>query len=339
MQVQATLQKYDDSDLSAEADKVLFEDINFTQSQLRKAVEEAIVFHQSLADTVLVTPEYGMQTALKKAPDWAASLLRKKGVIDSVVEKMGSWSFVKRRAEDSSLHTQYIQRCFDNKEPVIFRIAFGPVKNINLPMCRQLPDFGEYLTFVQLSRLASALSTLYPYGIKIQVVPDNIRAQIANLCPVSHVRSYINGLIKLAEGLGFDQWLLVETDQSRLYELYNTKNYLDQADAELQDWKNKDPEAFDYKWQSACYNAQKNIPQTPDDNTAEVEGAAWRYLVAHRAEIISGMWSPQDVFPLVYANHPNTYQLYSLFQKNTKLPWQNALPTSLLPDISIPGLQ
>ncbi len=55
-----------------------------------------------------------------------------------------------------------------------------------------------------------------------------------------------------------------------------------------------------------------------------------RYLVAHKAEMLSGMWSPVDALPLVYANHPDNFQLYTMGRGLTKLPWQVRLPFAAL---------
>ena len=317
------------------ADHQIIPDTDYTIAQLAKAVAEAQDFHKKFLVTTHVT-EHGLITSDK--PDWAKSILRKKSCSDAVVEKVGAAILAKRRPSDIAPYCTYVQDCFDRKEPITFRIVFGPLKNVNLPMCQQSPDLAEYLTFVHLTRLLSAVSILYPYGVKAHIVPDNMRAQTANRCPVESVRSYINGLIKLADGLGFNKWMTIEEDQMRLYEDYHVEKYRMQAEEQLQQWKQMDATSFDVKWQSACWNARKNIPKAYADDINEVESAAWRYLITHRAEILSGMWSPGEAFPLIYANHPNAYQIYSLDYKKTKLPWQIALPTSLLPDVKIPGL-
>jgi hypothetical protein len=324
---------------SEDTDTILIADINFTKSQLNKVVKEAIDFHQTLPDCVIGMPGTGLVNCLKKTPDWAGSLIRKKGIVEAVIEKMGSWSFVKRRADNTEPYISYVKKCFDEKAPLIFRVGFGPLKNINLNICAQRPDIAEYLTIIQLARLVSAIAILYPYGVKAQLVPDDLRTQTANCCPVVCTKSYIDTLVDLVENLGFSTWLTVERGQQRLYEEYKVHDYWQKAEESLLQWKMQDPESFSLKWQSACENAAKNISKVSNDNIKEeAQAAAWRYLTAHKAENLSGMWAPTDVFPLRYGNHPGSYQLYSLFHKNTKLPWQITLPTSLLPDVKIPGL-
>jgi Pyoverdine/dityrosine biosynthesis protein len=324
---------YPIASLFAESD--FLSDAQLTQAQLKTAVQEAQKFHEIFKAECIVEEGKGFINPVQK--DWAKSLLRKNTVSQAVIEKINSWSFMKRRPEDQTSFISYVEACFAAQQPLLFRIPFGPLKNIRCSGSNQSPDLAEYLTFIQLSRVMSAVASLYPHGIKVHIVPDDMRARQANRCPQCYVHCYISGLQKMVQLLSFEKWMHVEYGQSALYQTYKVDSYQQAAIEKLQEWKTTNPEAFAMRWDNALENAKKNFNiELCEDTTEEVEAAAWRYLVAHQSEILSGMWSPPDVFPLVYANHPNNYQLYSLGQKKTKLPWQIALPKTLLPEADRP---
>lgn len=307
----------------------LFPDIGYTYGQMETGIREAMAFHADFMTQAKICPERGLVGA---APvEWAARLLRKRGIAGAVIEKMGSLTFTKRRPADVSQFQAHAEEQCVHQRPLIFRVAFGPLKNINCCGTRQAPDLAEYLTFIQLARLMAALAPLYPYGIKVQLVPDDLRARQANLCPESYTSSYINGLRQLVHALRFEDWLEVEAGEQRLYQLYNVNDYRAAAEMALRDWQRTEPDSYAVKWASALENAERNLPLSMDCNRAEeVPAAAWRYMKAHQAELLSGMWSQRKVFPVIYANHPNAYQIYSMGHKKSKLPWQVALPLSLL---------
>lgn len=293
-----------------------------------QAVAEAHAFCRQFRQDYAVTAHGVICTT---APVWAKQLLRKRSVVAAVMEKAGSSTFVKQRPRDTSDYQTYVQKQFDAQKPLQFRIPVGPVKNMNLCGDQQFPDMAEYLMFMQLARFAASVAALYPYGVKMQIVPDDVRAQTANLCPDSYVQSYISGLRQMVDSMGFSEWLQVESGQMRLCDLYRVQNFKPLAEQKLLDWKKNEPETFAEKWQSALENAQKNFVVRNDaDAESEIAASAWRYLVAHQSEILSGMWSPVDAFPMIFANHPNNYQLRSMASKKTRLPWQVKMPISLL---------
>ena len=318
----------------ADTDPLLIPDINYTRSQLIAGVEDALNFHAGFLAMAQTSPDTGLLSV--PTPEWAPRLLQKKGHCDALIEKIGSLTFTKRRPDDLAPFDAYVRAQYDSKARLLFRVAFGPLKNVNCCDHRQSPDLAEFLAFIQLARLMAALAPLYPYGLKVQLVPDDLRARKANLCPVDYTQTYIAGLQSLAENLSFDQWLSVEDSETRLYQLYEVEKFQDQAGAWLDDWQRREPERYEARWHAALENAGKNVSASlVHQQVTDISSAARRYLVAHQAEILSGMWSPRDAFPLIYANHPNAYQIYSLGCKKSKLPWQICLPLNLLEGTSM----
>lgn len=315
---------------------------NFYQAEpsfianLSRGVADAKAYHENFLRTTVVTanglfvPEPGEE---------AKRLLRRQDVPSAVVERIGGTAFVKRRPKETIDYDAYVRKRFQMEQPLLFRIPVGPVKNMLRNGDRQQPDLAEYLMYIQLARFAYAVASLYPYGMKIQIVPDDVRAQAANCCPDAYVRSYIDGVQALVRSLSFDLWITVESGQMRLCDMYRVNQYRQQAEEKLNLWRAGDPESFTLRWESALENARKNfVVALGRDPEQEIAASAWRYLVAHQSEVLSGMWSPVDAFPLVYANIPNVYQLYTTGSKRsqvpcevrTKLPWQISLPESLL---------
>ncbi|MBI1327323.1 MAG: L-tyrosine/L-tryptophan isonitrile synthase family protein [Alphaproteobacteria bacterium] len=294
---------------------------------VEKALTEARAFYGVFLQENIVS-EDGVIAA--RTPEWAAKMLRKQNIVDAVMEKIGSNAFMKRRPQDKTDYRLYVQNAFTQNKPLLFRIPIGPVKNMNICGANQRPDMAEYFMFIQLARFAAAIAALYPFGVKIQLVPDDVRATYANLCPQDYVQSYVGGLRTLVEILGFAQWLQVENGQMRLCDMYRAHLHLQEAEEKLTLLKNTDPISFDAKWQAALENARKNFVVNNSDNAEqEIAAAAWRYMVAHLSEILSGMWSPRDAFPLVYANHAGNYQLFTMGAGRTRLPWQIALPANI----------
>ena len=318
-------------------DPILLPDINFTQSQLVKALHQAHLLKDQLDRFTKISQKGSL--VLSNQFDGVQSLLEKNRIAKTVIEKIGSLTFVKRRPEDAKSYLHYVDACLEKEEPLVFRVGFGPIKNVNLNVTDQNPDFAEYLTLIQLARVMLAIGSLYPYGVKVQLVPDSLRAQAANSYPPEHVKRYIDGLRRIVQGLSFDKWFCVEDGQQRLYDLYRVNDYWDAAEESMRAGNCAESFEFSDKWNKAYKNAKKNIHSVSNDNDdAAVKESAWRYLVGHRAEILSGLWSADDAFPLRYGCHPGFYQIYSLGYKKTKMAWQISLPLSLLPDHNVPGL-
>lgn len=304
-------------------------------AHLQETVEAAKAFLPQFHAVARVNAQAGLYIPFK--PSWADKLIREhKGVPQAILAKIGSQAFAKRRPADMAPFLNYVQTRYETGQPLHIRTVVGPVKNVQRSGAAQSPDLAEYLSFVQLARLMAAIAPLYPHGIKVQMVPDDQRASIANHFPASYSRRYIAGLQALAQRLSFDSWLHVENGQSALYQHYGVRGYYNAAQEELLSWQARDPAAFATRWEKACAKARENlvndngVPQRDDES---VHASAWRYLIAHRAEVLSGMWSPQDALPLIYANHPGNFQIYTMGPggpKGTKLPWQIVLPESLL---------
>jgi hypothetical protein len=313
---------------------MLLQSIQYTAEQLEASIDEANKFHAEFLIAHQVNTQGGLINST--TPDWAPKLIRRNGIANAVIEKLGSNAFAKRRPQDTRPFLNFVENSLTAQKPLQFRIAFGPLKNIRCNGSDQSPDLAEYLTFVQLSRVMSAISAIYPHGVKVQIVPDDMRALTANRCAQCYTHCYIGGLQKMVKLLSFENWISVEFGQTELYEVYNVTSYQHAAETKIIEWQKNDPESFTIRWQTALENAYKNFNiELTADTPEEVEAAAWRYLIAHQCEILSGMWSPQEFFPLVYANHPNCYQLYSIGTKKTKLPWQISLPMHLVDNTKI----
>lgn len=309
---------------------VLLSDIGFTLKDLAHDVAEAKAFIADLTSekTSRISAANGLQVYAATALE--SDLVRRRGIIGATLERIGSKRFAKRRPDDAEGFYAYVSRQSDAAEPILFRVAFGPLKNINQCGCRQDPDWAEYLAFAQLARLLASVAAIYPHGVKTEIVPDDLRARAANNCPECHTSQYILGLQQLVKNMGLGGFMSVENGEKRLYEVYGVPQYRVVAEKSLRDWRDAEPEAFSARWETALLNAGKNLECTEDRTLEDVEVAAWNYLVAHKAEILSGLWSPVDAFPLCYANHPGNYQIYTLGYKKTKLPWQIELPVSLI---------
>lgn len=303
-------------------------EIELNEAQLTEHVQEARSFFEELRRTHAMTPGKGLTSNI--TPDWAPKLIRRHGIAGAVIEKAGSRAYVKRRPDDASGFLAYVESRHAAKAPLLFRVGFGPIKNAN--HCGPLlePDWAEYLTLAQLMRMLGGISSLYPHGLRAEIVPDDLRSCTSNLCPASRAQRYIGGLQRMVADMGLADVITVENGQNRLYKRYNVPAYYDAANAALECWRQDDPQGFATRFAAAVENAGKNIYCAREKTADEIETSAWRYLAAHRAEVLSGLWSPGDAFPLRYGNHPNSYQIYTYGFKKTKLPWQIALPLHLL---------
>jgi hypothetical protein len=303
-------------------------DAGFTPLALEDRVDEARRFHAQF----LGAAECGAAgLRIARLPEWGEKLIRRSGgVPQAVIAKLGSNLFSKRRPQDTSSFLSYIEKRYGEGTPLELRIVVGPVKNVRRCGAEQDPDLAEYLMFVQLSRLMEALVSLYPHGIRVRMIPDDLRGKIANGWPGAYSVRYISGLRRMVRELRFEGWLEVEEGQARLYDQYNVQKYFEVANESVL-------KAADYrlKLAQACHNARENFVafgemEIPD---AVLHNSAMRYLVSYEAETLSGMWSAEDALPLIYASHPGQYQLYTMGQGITKLPWQIRLP---LESIALP---
>ena len=307
---------------------------SFLSFDVTSAVRAAQVFHQEFSATMHMGAN---GVVAKMQPKWAKQLVHRRGAVAAIIEKAGSNAFVKRRPSDASAYADYVQNRFDAEQPIEFRIGFGPLKNRNCGATTQSPDLAEYLTLVQLSRMIAAVAALYPFGVKAHLVPDDKRTIMANQCCSCQTHSYISGLKKMVADLGFDTWLYVEDGQKRLYDVYEVPLFLQQAEESLLLWKDRDPASFAAKWETACDNAKRNIHGVPtQEEELESRNAAWRYLVAHQAEVLSGMWMVGEAFPLRYGHHVGSFQLFSMGVGKTKLPWQISLPFDIIDEDARP---
>lgn len=307
----------------------LLERADFTAEKLCRAVTEAEQFHATFCQTAAaIMPDRG----LVGRPDKAAHkfIRYSGGIAAAVVAKLGSNSIAKRRPDDSAPFLYHVQSRLDAGEPLLLRLGSGPVKNVQQYGAQQAPDIAEFLMLTQLARTVSAVSTLYPYGVKVQMVPDDKRGGDANLWPPEYGQRYISGLQRLTQALGHDGWLSIENGQERLYAQYRVPAFKAAAEENLRRWADTDPAAYQDKLAKMATKASNNLAGGTQVTPEATQASAWRYLVALKAEELSGIFAPRDAFPLRYGNHPNSFQLYTMGAGLTKLPWQVALPVALL---------
>lgn len=300
-------------------------DAGFTAATLEKAAGVMQKFHGAFSQSIKASA--GVLSVCDTLPQDTKFIRRCGGIAEAVLQKLGSHAFTKRRPEDTAPYLAYLQKRCDEEASLHFRIVVGPVKNVRRYGAQQEPDLAEYLMLMQLARLMEAVARIYPYGVRVQLVPDDLRGRIANDWPEEYSRRYIRGLWQMVRELQFHHWLEVEPGQARLYEEYNVPKYLPEAKEEVV----ADPH-FSLHLTQACLKARENlITQGAAAVSASlIRESAMRYLVCHKAEILSGMWSPEDAFALIYANHPGNFQLYTMKQGVTKLPWQVKLPFECL---------
>lgn len=308
-----------------------YTELGVTHEELRRYIRDA---QESLSIfKSMITSDRGIALLRGYQPDWAKKILRRTSVKNAVVEKMGSNMFAKRRPDTLEPFNGYVERQLNTGKPLSLRVDFGPLKNAQRYGDAQDPDLAEYLAFAQLARYVSALSALYPYGIRVDVVPDNKRACAANLCRKEYIQRYISGLNEMVTNMGLNGFITIEPGQESLYSCYNVDAFVNEAQKYLEQQSAHSPETFCSVWQKAFYNAGRNLVLSEDvDAQKETEAAAWRYLVQCRAELLSGMWSPTDALPIRYGNHANSFQIYTMGRNITKLPWQISLPPSLIED-------
>jgi hypothetical protein len=290
--------------------------INF---DLRSAIAAA---RQTLAELKQVTSCENGILKIQKVPFWATQTLRKSEPIAATLKKIGSGSFARRRPVVEKPYFDYISSRYKSASPLQFRLGCGPLKNIHVCGSNQRPDVSEYLMLAQLASFAQAIAALYPYGLNVQIIPDDERACGANGCPKEYTNSYITGLTELVSQTGLSGWLTLEQGQSQICKNYCVASYLSAAEEKL--LKQSKTEGFASRWERAVANALQNVYPAPTHEQAQK--AAWRYLVLHEAELMSGIWSIGDYFPLRYGRHDGFFQLFTMKENQTQLPWQISLP-------------
>lgn len=276
------------------------------------------------ADALLVNYQHGYQPTVVAQ----AFLAQHRGdVAAAVVAKVGSHNFCKRRpAHGTADYASYVAKQLAAQQPLHFRVGFGPLKNMQRFGDCQRADVAEYLTFAQLARVALAINALYPHGVCMTVVPDNLRAEYANHISADCVADYIGSLQDMAQSMGLDSWLTVTDGQQGLYNQYQVIDYFAAAEESLLAEQHYDTAAFAQKMTTASGNAAKNIAGCHTCSADDAAGAAWRYLVAHEAEVLAGLWAVRDTFPLQYARRASFFQMFTMYKEETAMPWQILLP-------------
>jgi hypothetical protein len=301
-----------------------FTDAGLTVTELRARIIDAQDFHVRFRESTQCDSR-GLQ--VRNAPAWAEKLIRRSAnTAQAVLAKLGSNIIAKRRPEETQAFLDYVTRRLEAKSPLVLRVVFGPVKNVQRYGDYQSADMAEYLTLMQLARLAETMAAIYPHGVRVEIVPDDKRGGIANGWPQAYSGQYIASLQCMVKDLQFDSWMIVEDGQARLYAQYGVDAHTHAATLEVM----ADAQ-FVAKLERACDHARENLfSQEKNLSELDVRDSAMRYLVAHKAEMLSGMWSPIDALPLVFANHPDNFQLYTMGRGLTKLPWQVCLPFAAL---------
>lgn len=308
-------------------DEAAVSQAGFTPQAFGKILSQAELAHAKFT-AVALCDEAGLHVTSRA--EWADKWIRSSGSIpQAVLDKLGSNSFSKRKPSAPATFFAYVEKRYEQQACLHFRLGCGPVKNVQLCGAEQQPDLAEYLLFIQLAKLMEAVASIYPYGIRVQIIPDDRRGGTANCWPASYGKSYIAGLQRMVAELGFGAWITIEDGQSKLYAHYNIGHYMDAAEQEIL----AHPD-FQRHLALACVKAKQNFVTRHDADFTEdaIRDSALRYLISHRAESLSGVWTPGDVFPVRYANHPEHYQLYTMAAGITKLPWQIRLPLELRSD-------
>lgn len=314
---------------TAADDVSLLERADFTAEKLRRAVTEAESFQATFRQTAAaILPDRGL-TGRPGKPE-QKFIRQSGGIAAAVVAKLGSNSIAKRRPDDAAPFLAHVQSRLDAGEPLLLRLGAGPVKNVQHYGAQQAPDLAEFLMLTQLARTVSAVAALYPHGVKVQMVPDDKRGGDANLWPPEYGQRYITGLQRLTRALGHEDWLSIENGQERLYAHYRVPTFKQAAEENLRRWAQTDPVAYQAKMAKMATKAGDNLADPTQLTPQAAQASAWRYLVALKAEELSGIFAPRDALPLRYGNHPNSFQLYTMGAGLTKLPWQVALPVALL---------
>jgi hypothetical protein len=254
-------------------DNILLPDIGYTTGQFSNALLNARQFLAGLAlETPTLTPNgFAAQST-------ASNRNIKKDCSFETVRKIGSRLFVKRRPEDITPFINYIESVAITGEPLLFRVGFGPVKNINLGAENQNPDAAEYLTLVQLARLMHAVSGLYPFGVRAQIVPDDLRGASANRSPDGCAKNYIQALQDMVTKMGLGSVMTVENGQERLYKLYNVEAYRQEAVLDFSKQLKQNSAVFAARWAKAQENARANLPPALGNSDATVKQAAQHAL-------------------------------------------------------------
>lgn len=300
-----------------------------TAEKLQRSVAEAEQFHLEFRTTTNdVLSERGIVVCPGKVEQ--KFIRQTGGIAAAIVAKLGSNSVAKRRPRDTTAFRIHVQDRLDAGKPLLLRIGAGPVKNVQHCGGQQEPDLAEFLMLTQLARTVRAVASLYPHGVKVQMVPDDKRGGEANLWPPEFGQRYIAGLQSLGGFLGYDGWLTIEDGQARLYAQYRVASFRAAAEDELRAWARTDPAAYQAQFSYAANKAFDNLVAACQVTPEAAQASAWRYLVALKAEELSGIFAPRDAFPLRYGRHHNSFQLYTMGPGLTKLPWQVALPRTLL---------
>jgi hypothetical protein len=313
----------------------LLERAGLTVEKLSKAVGQASAFLKRFGEISYSTAADSHLPPIKPTASEQKFIRQNGGVPEAVVAKLGSNSIAKRKpvGEQREMFLLHVRKQHEVKQPLLFRLGTGPVKNVHLYGDNQTPDLAEYMMLANLARIMTTVSSLYPYGVKVEMVPDDKRGGTANLWPAEYGRRYVAGLRELTERLNFSHWLQIEDGQERLYQHYNVPAFHAAAEEHLRRQQKVDPVGFAAMLEVAAKKASDNLVTTSltqPATQAEAADSAWRYLIALKAEDMSGIFAPHDAFPLRYGNHPNSFQIYTMGEGHTKLPWQIALPHELI---------
>ena len=301
----------------------------FTPELLNRMIIHAHTTLMRVHDTTLTSPEGASLLGIKPTAAEQKFIRKSGGVPAAVVAKLSANSITKRRPEDRTAFLAYVQHQYESQQPLEFRLGLGPVKNVKHYGANQTPDVAEFLMLTQLGHVMSAVATLHPHGVKVEMVPDDKRGADANQWPKEYGERYISGMQKLVQRMGFDSWLHIEDGQERLYKKYDVLGFRAAAEESLTRWATANPAAYAEKMERATGKALDNMvahSHNQKNIQHEAHQSAWRYMIALKAEELSGIFAPRDVFPLRYAHHANSFQLYTMGEGQTKLPWQIALP-------------
>jgi hypothetical protein len=223
--------------------------------------------------------------------------------------------FCRSKGEESPTCLRVIETAIANERPIPISVLCGPLKNrrLNVP---QQPDWAEVFMYAQLARLAGAVSEVYTPGIHLEVILDDARAAYANKISDSIFIEYSARLKALLDSFGLTESKVSVKSQRPIYEELGVLNKIEEASKLVTSFMDSD--AGKCCWNTLARNSCEN-----NCDEADSDGAAKKYLVAQRAEILAGFWNNPARIMLRYGQSPDFVpRLWTIRKGSMGLPWQ-----------------
>lgn len=208
-----------------------------------------------------------------------------------------------------------------NQKPIIIDIGFGYHKNPNACECL-LPDIAEEVAIKRLVELAGKVGEVYSHGMKVKIITSGRRAEIVNQMKPENTLAYHSAL----------QDMVKRNDWHGIVEIIPLGNLYDEFQKEFQEAlkevkKSIQPDWSDPFWQAQAEHARRNIRKdglTEKEILERSQGAAYEYVVYHRAEIEAGLLNRK--FPgsirASYNKHEDALIFWTTAKGDVTQPWQ-----------------